>query len=444
VGEFGWPPGLCRRYDNSKRERRKTARLGRRLFPGTRKCTVCGEGGPGRRIEIAHVHALEECGLSERDNLVLLCRRIKKKHAERGCHQLFDDGFASQAEIDTLRVAARRTSSLRQTMRARYRMHHAHSEKNQFDKTLARIGAEKSRGALCKAQRIAEAEASKWPAASEKRFILRLKAIEMMRRRAARGSLGEAHRHFYQLLKGSVPKAQRSSLFYEGGCIELLRGRHGGALPYFLESMKAAHSGWKWASAAAFVTQCQVVLAAKRADWDKALRITDKTIRVLEKCGGPDAARWIINVRADRVRVLLAKGEATRAVRAWDEVLNIWKCTTALTGWDAGGRKLIVGLAGVLYAETAQSKEEAMVALRYLTRACVNILGAGRRQPETLRDILFSVAKALQLIGNTKLAAKFRSTAGRTRDGNAWFHPYRTSSKTCARETRGNVSARRG
>lgn len=424
---------FCRSFDAIGRERAKTASVGRRLFPGIRGCAVCDESGHGLRVEVAHIHALEECGLTASDNLILLCRRLGKRHDERGCHQLFDDGFASRVEVTALRTAAGRglTCTLRQQMQERYREHcapRATSKLDRFEALLASIHGEKTRGALRKAQHLAENAATRWPAGSEEHFVLKLKAVEMMRRRAARGSLDDAARHFEQLLQGPIPEARRSSFFYEGGYVELLRGRHVKALPYFIKSRDAidpAESGWKWAAAASLVAQCEVAVGGGNAHWSQALRLVNEAERASTASGGTDGARWVMNSRVNRARILLAKGDIEAAVRAWEAAMETWEGMTALTGWDHGSRTVIVGFAGVLSARAAGSEKDAKTALRYLARASVGFLGAGRQHPETVRDVLLSATQALTLLGRKELAARFRETAERTRDGSSWLHPYR-------------------
>ena len=427
---------FCRSFDALGRERTKTASVGRRLFPGIRRCAVCDESGHGLRVEVAHIHALEECGLTAPDNLILLCRRPGKGHDEKGCHQLFDDGFASRVEVTALRTGAERglTCTLRQQMQQRYREHcapRATSKLDRFEALLASIHGEMTRGALRKAQHLAENAATRWPAASEEHFVLKLKTVEMMRRRAARGSLDDAARHFEQLLQGPIPEARRSSFFYEGGYVELLRGRHEKALPYFIKSRDAsirlslAESGWKWAAAASLAAQCEVAVGGGDAHWSQALRLVAEAERASTASGGTDGARWVMNSRVNRARILLAKGDKEAAARAWEAAMQTWKGMTALTGWDRGSRTVIVGFAGVLSARVARSEEDARTALRYLARASVGFLGTGRQHPETARDVLFSAAQALMLLGRKELAAHFRETAERTRDGSSWLNPYR-------------------
>lgn len=428
---------FCRLYDGLKRERAKTATLARRLFAGTRTCAICGEKGQGLRIEVAHIQALEECGVTASENVILLCRRPGKVHHERGCHQLFDDGFASVSEIIGLRSAGPHVSqpAFRLRMQERYQQHYgsrSSSSLNEFEALLASIDAERTRGALLKAQDMAECASARYAATSDEHFVLRLKAVEMMRRRAARNSLDEAALHFEELLQGPIPKARRSAFFYEGGYIELLRGHHEKALPYFVESRNAidpTEVGWKWGAAACLAVQCEVALARGRTPWNKLFRVIDEAERFSEASGGRDGMRWVMNCRLTRVRLLLAKGDVAQTVRAWEGALGTWRSMTALTGWERGSRTILLGTFGVLSTRAARLEADARTALKYLARASVGFLGAARQHPETVRDLLFAAADALMLLGRRGLAMQFRETAERTRDGSSWLQPYRAASQ---------------
>lgn len=428
---------FCGRYDGLKRERAKTTRLARHLFPGTRTCAICGERGQDLRIEVAHIQALEECGVTAPENVMLLCSRPGKLHHERGCHQLFDDGFASVSEIDAFRSAYPHVSqpAFRSQMQERYQEHYGSrfsSSLNAFEACLKSIDAEKTRGALRKAQNMAERYSASYAKTSNESLILRLKTVEMMRRRAARNSLDEAAHHFEELLQGTIPEAQSSSFFYEGGYIELLRGHHKKALQYFDESRNAVNpreGGWMWAAATCRVVHCKVTLARGRTPWNKLLGMIDEAERFSKESGGTDGMRWVMNCRLNRIRLLLAKGDVIRAVQAWESALGTWRSMTALTGWDRSSRTVIVGTSGLLSARAARLEADARIALKYLARASVGLLGAARQHPETVRDLLFTTADTLMLLGQKekRLAAQFRETAERTRDGSSWLHPYSTA-----------------
>ena len=100
---------------------------------------------------------------------------------------------------------------------------------------------------------------------------------------------------------------------------------------------------------------------------------------------------------------------------------------TSLTGWDRGTRTVVVGIAGTLKAHAARSQKQAQEALRYLARATLNLFGRRRQYPETSRDILFSTAMALRLVGEDRRAAQIQEIAERVRDGTSWIYPYQAA-----------------
>ena len=424
---------VCRLYDDLKRERAKTAILGRRLFPGARACAICGGSGLGFRIELAHIQALEECGTTVPENVILLCRRLRALHHERGCHQLFDNGFASMSEISALRFdrPSDWQPELRLRMQERHQQHfgsRSSSAMNEFEILMASIDAEKTRGALLKAQVTAIRASIRYAATSDEHFVFRLKAIEMMRRRAARSSLDEAARHFDALLRFCVPYSRRASFFYEGGYIELLRGNHEKARAYFIASRDAVDTteeGWKWAAAAIMAVQCEVVLCGMKAPWNVLLAAINKAERLAKVSAGRNGARWVMNCRLGRARLLLAKGDITEAVQAKEAALHSWKSMTTITGWDSAFRAFILSVSGIIAARKGCSESDARAALRYLVRALVVLLGAARMHPETVRDVLFATADALAILRKTDLAGRFRDVAKRTQDGSSWLQPYR-------------------
>ncbi len=426
---------LREQFDPRIVERDKTASVGHKIFnKKTDVCAACGKQGKGLRLEAAHIVPLEECGETIAENIVPLCRRPRRKGGDAGCHQLFDSGYGSVKEVQQVRFEWRnRTSrfSLRELMVQRYAKH-LQQQANIGSKKLSEIQALLSRGATVKA--IKEAKRQLDTTTDEKdAFSLKLKIIEIMRRRSASGALEKAAKDFNLLSsEAGVPPDLAAWFHYEGGYINMLLGQYEIARRYFQESLDAitkGSDGWegKWVSAASVLVQSTIALKGSDAPLAELERTLSEARRIAKCASETHGKRWVASCNWHLVKVNFVKNDIQAADSCWRKAQQHWHDMTVLDGWSIGFRPTILTITGELLSEQAQSSSDAKNALRYLTRGLVLLVGASRRHFEGVRDLLFGTAHMLHFIGKDSHAKRVENIASRTRDGCSWRFPYRQS-----------------
>lgn len=416
-------------------ERHKTSPVAKGAFAmGPDVCAACGEHGKGMRLQAAHIVSLQECGETTTDNLVPLCERPGRKDDAIGCHQLFDSGYASVREVENCRQAwlvRNALFPLRGCMTKRYHKHAFQPS------TIGSKAPDKIQSLLTtKGTRAAIREAEKRLVAARlesDRFRLRLKIVEIMRRRSARGKL-ELAAQLYRELENeqSVPQDMESWFYYEGGYINLLLCHHEKARDFFqrsLDFLDKSTAGWegKWAAATSLVVLCTIALKGRTAPLAELRKVLSKARSIAGKASELHGTRWINNCNWHLVSMSLVSGDVGGADKAHRTALDHWHTMTVLEGWDNGSRPTLLNITGNLLAQKANSTSDAKEALRYLTRALVGLVGARRYHPEGARDLLFAAEKMLRIIGKTSDADLVRDVALRTRDGSSWMQPYRDS-----------------
>jgi len=429
---------LRREFDPLVVERPKTNKFGREVFnKHTDVCAACGERGKDIELEAGHVVALEEGGKTTAENLLPLCNRPHKKGKYAGCHKLFDDGFASVAEMKNAKLAwinGNVDYQLRNRMVDRYIKHRSQpanigsGEPNIIQSLLTKSATVKA---------IAAAESLIIKTSDEKeKFRLRLKIIEIMRRRSARGALEKSAKLFTVLEKEkSIPEDFKSWFHYEGGYINLLFGNHERARQRFRLSLDAIDKGtkyWegKWASAASVLIQATLAVKGQDAPFANFRKSLGKIERMTKSAEELHGKRWLSNCLWNSIRLNLVENKIKEAHESWNKAQEHWHNITVLEGWDKGSRSTILAIGGELFACSAQKTSDAKNALRFLVRGLVLLIGARRNHPEGIRDLLFATERMLYLIGKRSDAKIVHDVALRTRDGSSWIAPYKTNDKS--------------
>jgi hypothetical protein len=397
---------------------RDPLRAGRRqrnvLKDAPQLCAACGK--PEVELQVAHIKALELGSETVFENLVRLCHEPRRN----GCHELYDSGYASPREMREAQgkwLRGEIDNTLRPTMESR---------RNAGDE----IERCKREGQLRKALRCVE-DRLRHTADDVQALRLRIKALELERRRTSKDALQRADRIFTELSKRpSLPQQLRSWLFYEGGYVALLMGQQEIARTRFEEGLAATDRsapGWEWkcAAATAKIVHTAVAALGAKSPWDKLYADLTAAASLADAGHDADSRRWALNCRWNTARLFLARGDLTNAEAVWRSAADIWESVTVETGWDVAVHWSAVAIRGQIAALQATTASRADEALRHLARAIVATVGRAGRYPEGIRDTLFALARVFDLLGASDHSICAREVALRTQDGTSWLCPFR-------------------
>ena len=290
-------------------------------------------------------------------------------------------------------------------------------------------------GHYTKASVQARALANAPGAAACRRIEYLVREIECERRRAARDALEKAARRYRQVEEeGLACPDVAPRLYYEGGYVSLLRGYHRNAKAIFELSQAAAeqltgHSlvAQYWLAADA-VVECIVAIDGTQAPWRALFARADQAEEELRDVPNIHAGRCIDSWNWDRIRMALVEGNAESARRFLRRAEDYVHNQTALGGWNTSTLAKRLQLRGSVRLRTAESASDLRSAAETLTRALVVLVGRWRQYPEGVRDILYDLATAVELLGvdrQAHLPAHLRAVADETRDASSWSYPYR-------------------
>jgi len=432
---------LIEKYDIKWNERKQTDRWRKILQPPV--CAACGRSSAANLVlQAAHITPLAECAVTAEENLLLLCKEIKITDPP-GCHRLFDLGYCSVREMQECRI--KWLKGLRPYMRdkmltLRREWGPQNSKNANYKKAL---------GELRILQKPLDPQSEDWN-------VLQIQISELTRRRAKKNILEKAIAEIARVDPAKLNQTLRSRYFYEKGYIDLLRGNLDRAFSYFLQGrteldtdLDSIKNRWRWAAHTVLLAQVaclkrglkqsvewpwrkiraelQSALACSEsavADAHKIITQSSKKSRELQ-IEYRDANRWVLNCLTHLVKPDIAEGRFSAAQHKLEIVNAKLQEMDVSSGWDATGRWTFLTLKGILgmkrnYRTSIRNDNEA---LAYLSRALVLVLGMRRAQPEGIRDLLISIAEALEL-QKDKMATRFREVGILCYDLSSWLHPY--------------------
>ena len=413
-----------------KQERRRTRSVGRQAFGRHPRCALCGGD---HAVQFAHVFPLEEGGITTAENLIPLCGGPP----EQSCHWLYDRRYASVAEMRRVRDSwspGLINRALAERMRGRLEEHRRIPpvSGNAGDDTIQSLIAH---GHFRKCADHARGLAETLGSDPRRRIGYSIREIECQRRRAARGALERAARRYAEI----EPDAKAYSdllprLYYEGGYVSLLLGNHRAAKDIFERSQAEAerlpgqNSIIEYWIAANSVVECIVAVDGLESPWDELFARADQAEAALAAIESTHAQRCIDSWNWDRVRMALIQGDADSARQLLARAESHVADQTALGGWNTSTLAKRLQLRGTVKLISAESSFEVRTAAEALTRSVVVLLGRGRQYPEGLRDALYGLATAIDLLRMTRyvdVPPRLRAVAEQTRDASSWSHPYR-------------------
>lgn len=427
---------LRKSYDIKISERKVTDRLTKKLGP--RQCAACGREVP--KMERAHINPLSECAKTNENNLLWLCK--EKEGEDPGCHTLFDKGFASAVAMRECKQ--RQVKGLKPVLRKKMlRL------RNLYGPASLQQGHPKPELASLRKQQ------SRHTPGSEEWSRLQIRIAEVTRRRTTKNALTRAMAEIGKIDADALSdSADQSRYYYEKGYIYMLSGRPDQAFLQFSSARDAvereiteAGNRWRWAANTCLIAQVSRLLKAadssKGWNWNRISKEISEALEhaktamdetrpaggVSSKSVAPDeyrhASRWVQNCTLHLVKPAIARKHVRKAQEFLKLAEKRWESMDVSGGWDSGFRPTYLSLYGQAILLRARSREEYREALKYLVRCMVLLIGLRVRQPEGIRDTLFSIASSLRQLKDP-VHAKVAETAARCRDFSSWTHPFVT------------------
>lgn len=416
-------------YDIKRRERYYTYREASKLEPYL--CAACGRKPPKvLRLEAAHINPLAECARTDNTNLVWLCRERMDRY-DCGCHTLFDQGYTS---IQSMRMCRERWMT---AMRPIHR--------KPMLKVMKTQGAKRQQlGHLVQELSALRNQQARFCSDSEDWADYQLRIAEVTRRRARKDALKRAR---LEISKIKTDKFQTpikiARFFYERAYINLLTGNLTEALRDFGEGRKVLEINlrdpkysWRWSAHTCLMAQVGRALFCVNSSsgWSwiqiqeelqKALSKTEKAANLLQPATDDyrHAKRWVENCLLHLTKPHIANNRYKAARKMWERARHIWERMDLSSGWDAGFRPTHLILYGNIELMNANTAEEIRLALAYLVRAIVLLIGLKRQQPEGVRDLLFATARATRALGDS-ICERIERIAYGCVDLSSWLNPY--------------------
>lgn len=399
-------------WDYKKREeRKKTTKLKGFLinkYPSW--CASCGRCFEQiGTVYAAHIQSLEDGGVTNKDNIVLLCKQ---------CHDLFDLGYASRKEISDTAERWRngRKSLLLRKMKAR--LNSTQTRHQSVRPPLDSIPTIKKTGVydLTQAGKYGVAirvlkNARKQGVSTETGELLKILEAQIHRRRAACGVLGRAKRILDQVDINLLPPERLPLFYYEYAYIHQLLGLTKIAYKLFGKSWQSAvelhdkYSELEYIIGRGQQLAAMVIASSNLHQLKNRLSANLKDfgnlINEAKSLSGSFSGRWVLNCMLWKSNYLLkceayqeAKREYLRAV-SYRDTLDVTK------GWTKSAGPTVSGIQGLLIImdKDINNPEEG---LRLLARSLVPVISGNRRRPERIRDFLYGFEIGLRKINRKR------------------------------------------
>ena len=124
----------------------------------------------------------------------------------------------------------------------------------------------------------------------------------------------------------------------------------------------------------------------------------------------------------------LVEGNTESAMRFLAKAEDHMRNQTALSGWNTSTLAKRLQLRGSVRLLSGDCESDVRSAAEALTRSVVVLVGRRRQYPEGIRDTLYDLARAVDLLGikwRDDLPPRLMAVAEQTRDASSWTHPHR-------------------
>jgi len=426
---------LIQKLSDLNGERRETRRL-RRVFLNkySRYCAACGiYFSQGREAQAAHIVALEEGGVTTEDNLVLLCK---------GCHDLYDGGRASIAEMNHAAECWRSNSraGLRPQMERRNLFSPSESFRPSRTRSLDNVYHLIHRNETRKALEHVKLCRTKGLPTSDHALSTILEA-QIQRRRCARGSLENAHSILTTMEICNVPAEYLPLYFYERGYISQLLGLHTESICFFEQSGRASEAlNDRFTPFEVIVARsCQygvetIVLPDRTVPLD-TLRKRSSEFDALQRGAAefdePFAGRWALNILAWKWRYYFKCNDHDSASNVLAQYFLLHRSRDFTTGYTRGSSTGLCSMRALM--SWGHLGNENGDCVRLVCRSLVSLLSY-RVPPEGVRDLLLALEGAISgpnvrtLTNRQAVVSHIRRVRSCVLDGSSFLDPYRAGS----------------
>jgi hypothetical protein len=392
-------------------------------------------------MERAHINPLSECAETTENNLIWLCR--EKQGNDPGCHGLFDKEFASIVAMR--KCKKRQVEGLRPVHRGMMLC-----LRNLYGPSFLQQGHPNKELAFLQKQQ------SPYTPGSEEWSNLQITIAEVTRRKTTKNALIRAMEEIDKVdIDTLSDSAEQSRYYYEKGYIYLLSGKPDQAFFQFSvgratqeKRITEAGNRWRWAAHTCLMVQANRLIEAaepsKGWTWNKISKAMSEALEhakiaadLTQPVGNvslmslvPEeyeeyrhANRWVQNCILHLVKPKIALKHHRKALEYLELASRRWESMDVSSGWDSGFRPTYLTLYGQAILLRARTKEELKEALAYLVRSMVLLIGLQVRNPEGIRDTLFSTASGLRRLKDP-IHTRVTEIAKRCRDFNSWRHPF--------------------
>ena len=384
-------------------------------------CAICGDK---QNIETAHIVPLEIGGPTECENLVLLCHT---------CHSNFDGGAVS---INEMKCYARKWRSRNGLAIGKKKIEApARTEPSMFpppatiESKVASANEDAHHGHFPKAIKELKKICSYSDVGHCEKMYIKLKIIELTRRRNKQGVLKESLDMLSHIDPIQMPAGYLAWLYYENGYVRRMLGDHLGARDCFCLQYKNASNPVEVVSARNSIILCDLASVNcldedQQNDFDSKLGLLQQQAA---QHGDYWGGRWSINCAAHRVHVQLKAKNTELARTRLEDAINLFFSSDRGSGWTLGARRTFSLLEGMSLVLNPSDDAHLDDGIRLLARAFVNRCNP-RRRPEGVRDVMYGLELSLRKRGYREAleaANALKHTLKRVRDGTSVLDPWR-------------------
>jgi len=284
--------------------------------------------------------------------------------------------------------------------------------------------------------RMAVAELGKHHEASVEHARMRIKVAELMRRRAAQGTLEKSLAILESIDISALDPLSHPLYFYELNYVYRLSGRHRKALKVIEKSASAtapnvAENDLKLeyiaAEANALLCRFAEIDHPSDAEGRQFVEQFERLAKAAYGHGQYWGGRWAMNCEAHIVQVHIKCADAQASRNSLHRLKSIFHSSDVTNGWDLGSRNSLSQLDGVVHVLFSRNSEEIRRGVGILARSFASRIGT-RLRPEGVRDVGYALARGLRVLdaaSYSKVANAIDEAMHVTLDGTSYIWPYK-------------------